>query len=161
MASNVFGTAITGGSRKDRAVRAQQDPNADNKRDLAIAYVRKQKAESGNGVSTLCVFYNATGATMLYHDANSFIGKPWDTYPMEVQNGQWGAFLHVKSAPVPYIVPSGSMGYVIYRVKGDDNAVCSSLIGWQTPWNFQKSDETGTRVSMQVVYIQKSILTQY
>ncbi|GKA93123.1 hypothetical protein Tco_0815109 [Tanacetum coccineum] len=49
------------GTRLERAATARKDPNADNKRDEAIAYVRDQKAKSGNRVSTLCIFYNATG----------------------------------------------------------------------------------------------------
>ncbi|GKB77049.1 hypothetical protein Tco_0943944, partial [Tanacetum coccineum] len=53
MASNVFGKPVTEGTRLERAATARKNPNADNKRDEAIAYVRDQKAKSGNGVSTL------------------------------------------------------------------------------------------------------------
>nr|GFB53583.1 hypothetical protein [Tanacetum cinerariifolium] len=51
---------------------------------------------------------------------------------MELQNGQWGAFLHVKRVAEA----TGSMAYVIYRVEANNNAgFCSCLIGWETPWN--------------------------
>ena len=145
MASNVFGKPVTEGTRLERAAAARKDQNADNKRDEAIAYVRKQKTNSGNGVSTLCIFYNATGETLDYDQENSWYGRVWDLYPLEVQNGQWGAFLHVKNASAA----TGSMAYVIYRVECNNNAgFCSSLIGWETPWNRVSLD---THVSMQVV----------
>ncbi|GJX52907.1 hypothetical protein Tco_0281276 [Tanacetum coccineum] len=132
MASNVFGKPVTEGTRLERAASARKDPNADYKRDEAIAYVRKQKSDSGNGVSTLCIFYNATGETLYYDQEHSWYGRVWDLYPMEVQNGQWGAFLHVKRVAEA----TGSMAYVIYRVEANNNAgFCSCLIGWETPWN--------------------------
>ncbi|GJZ58505.1 hypothetical protein Tco_0613999 [Tanacetum coccineum] len=107
------------------AATARKDPNADNKRDEAIAYVRDQKAKSGNGVSTLCIFFNATGETLYYDQEHSWYGRVWDLYPMEVQNGQWGAFLHVKNASTT----SGSMAFVTYRVEANNNAgFCSNLI---------------------------------
>ncbi|GKC87727.1 hypothetical protein Tco_1148376 [Tanacetum coccineum] len=119
MASNVFGKPVTEGTRLERAATARKDPNADNKRDEAIAYVRNQKAKSGDGVSTLCIFYNATGETLYYDQEHSWYGRVWDLYPMEVQNGQWGAFLHVKNASTT----SGSMAFVTYRVEANNNAV--------------------------------------
>ncbi|GJU96319.1 hypothetical protein Tco_1321075 [Tanacetum coccineum] len=132
MASNVFGKPVTEGTRLERAATAQKNPNADNKRDEAIAYVRNQKEKFGNGVSTLCIIYNATGETLYYDQEHSWYGRVWDLYPMEVQNGQWGAFLHVKNASAA----SGSMAYVTYRVEANNNAgFCSSLISWETPWN--------------------------
>nr|GEY43269.1 hypothetical protein [Tanacetum cinerariifolium] len=68
MASIVFGK----GTRLERAATARKDPNMDNKRDEAIAYVRDQKAKSGNGVSTMCIFYNATGETLYYDQEHSW-----------------------------------------------------------------------------------------
>ncbi|GKA77615.1 hypothetical protein Tco_0784076 [Tanacetum coccineum] len=118
MATNVFGKPVTEGTRLERAATARKDPNADNKRDEAIAYVRDQKAKSGNGVSTLCIFFNATGETLYYDQEHSWYGRVWDLYPMEVQNGQWGAFLHVKNASTT----SGSMAFVTYRVEANNNA---------------------------------------
>ncbi|PWA61530.1 cytolysin/lectin [Artemisia annua] len=111
---------------------ARNDPNADNKRDEALAYVRRQKAQWGTGVSTLCFFYNATGETLFFDGEHSWFGRIYGSYPLIVQNGQWGAFLHVKRTAAA----SGSMGYVLYRVKGTNDAgYLSSLIGWDNPWN--------------------------
>ncbi|GJZ24832.1 hypothetical protein Tco_0562291 [Tanacetum coccineum] len=136
---NVFGSPVTEGNRLERAVKAKHDPYAGNKRELARDYVRQQKSDFGSGIVTHCIFYNATGETLFYNDKrHSFSGDFYGSLPpMEVQNGQWGAFLHVKSIP---LLPGNSMGYVIYRVKGiHDEGFCSSLIGWDTPWNHEKT----------------------
>nr|GEX66908.1 hypothetical protein [Tanacetum cinerariifolium] len=132
MASNVFGKPVTEGTRLERAATARKNQNTDNKRDEAIAYVRKQKEDFGFGVSTLCILYNATGETLYYDQEHSWYGRVWDSYPMELQNGQLGAFLHVKRVAEA----TGSMAYVIYRVEGNNNAgFFSGLIAWDNPWN--------------------------
>nr|GFB67639.1 hypothetical protein [Tanacetum cinerariifolium]GFD04163.1 hypothetical protein [Tanacetum cinerariifolium] len=78
MAGNVFGKLVTEGTRLEREATPRKDSNADNKRDEAIAYVRNQKAKSGNEVSTLCIFYNATGETLYYDQEHSWYGRVWD-----------------------------------------------------------------------------------
>nr|GEY47237.1 hypothetical protein [Tanacetum cinerariifolium] len=130
MASNVFGKPVTEGTRLERAATAEKNQNADSKRDEAIAYVRKQKEKSAAGVSTLCILYNATGETLHYDKEHSWFGRVWDSNPMELQNGQWGAFLHVKRVGED----TGSMAYVIYRVEANNNeGYCSGLIAWANP----------------------------
>ncbi|KAD5960490.1 hypothetical protein R6Q59_013584 [Mikania micrantha] len=130
--NNVFGTPITeGASRTDRAIKAVNNPNADGKRDAAIAYVRQLKHDWGNGVSTLGIFYNATGENLVFAKQDSWYGEIVGPFPMRVQNGQWGAFFHGKMP----IVPSGSVAFVVYRVKADDTQFCDQLIAWQTPFD--------------------------
>ncbi|KAF5771271.1 hypothetical protein HanRHA438_Chr14g0680451 [Helianthus annuus] len=95
MGTNVFGKPVTKGNRMERALEALNNPNADGKRNQALAYVRQMKRNWGNGVSTLGIFYNATGEAMIFTQENSWYGRIYSSYPMRVQNGQWGAFFHV------------------------------------------------------------------
>ncbi|KAI3742554.1 hypothetical protein L1987_60239 [Smallanthus sonchifolius] len=46
-------------------------------------------------------------------------------------NGQWGAFLHVKTTAAA----SGSVGFMVYRVMVDDTEFCNQLISWSNPWS--------------------------
>ncbi|MFS8013414.1 putative cytolysin/lectin [Helianthus anomalus] len=130
MGTNVFGKPVTKGNRMERALEALNNPNADGKRNQALAYVRQMKRNWGNGVSTLGIFYNSTGEAMIFTQENSWYGRIYSSYPMRVQNGQWGAFFHVKIAGVA----SGSVGFVVYRVRVDDTKFCNQLISWSTPW---------------------------
>lgn len=136
MATNVFGTPVIEGDRSERALKALNDRNAGGKRDEAVAYVRKLKFDWGNGVSLLAVFYNATGETMTYMQDNAAYGHIYDSFPVRVQNGQWGAFFHVKATAAA----SGTNGFVVYRVRVDDTDVCNQLIGWSVPWDQVRYD---------------------
>nr|GEU89026.1 hypothetical protein [Tanacetum cinerariifolium] len=44
----------------------------------------KQISDSGDGVSTLCILYNATSETLYYDQEHSWYGRVWDSYPMEL-----------------------------------------------------------------------------
>ncbi|KAF5812565.1 putative cytolysin/lectin [Helianthus annuus] len=131
MATNVFGKAVTEGTRTERALEALNNPNVDGKHDEALAYVRRLKANWGNGVSTLGIFYNATGETLTFTQENSSYGQIEGPYPTRVQNGQWGAFFHTKK----HVVASGSVGFVVYRVRVNDTIVYNPLIAWSVPWS--------------------------
>uniref|UniRef100_A0A8R7V9X7 Uncharacterized protein n=1 Tax=Triticum urartu TaxID=4572 RepID=A0A8R7V9X7_TRIUA len=76
----------------------------------------------GNGISVKCLIYNATGATLSLATYSDWHGHIYDTpYPSDIQNGQWGAFLHVH----PRGAAAGSAGAVVYRTKlpsGDDGS---------------------------------------
>lgn len=88
----------------------------------------------GNGQSTLCLFYNATGDTLRYvtnHDWYGYIDSRAE-YPAEVGNGQWAAFLHVHRQGEP----SGSVGAVVYRGKKKDGQYQEYMLAWSTPWGF-------------------------
>ncbi|KAI3742541.1 hypothetical protein L1987_60226 [Smallanthus sonchifolius] len=131
MDSNVFGKPVTEGTRMQRAQQALNNPNEGGKRGEALAYVRQLKQNWGTGVSTLGIFYNATGESMVFTQENSSYGHIYDLYPTRVQNGQWGAFLHVKTTAAA----SGSVGFVVYRVMVDDTEFCNQLISWSNPWS--------------------------
>jgi hypothetical protein len=86
----------------------------------------------GNGISTKCLIYNATGATLDYITYKDWHGHIFETpYPSQIQNGQWGAFLHVH----PKAAAKGSAGAVVYRTKrpsGSDS--CDWLFCWSIPY---------------------------
>jgi len=145
MASNVFGNPITNSTlegmpeyigkkitAKDRAHVAFNMKNAQEKDRNVRQYVENLKARWGYGVSTLCVVYNCTGDTMTFitsHDWHGHIGPA--PYPVTIQNGQWGGFLHVKTSGTA----TGSSAAVVYRGKNDGGVNCDFLLSWSNPWD--------------------------
>ncbi|KAL9233991.1 hypothetical protein vseg_008918 [Gypsophila vaccaria] len=118
-------------TQQDRARQAMHLINDKAKNSNAANYVQSLKNDYGNGVSSLCVVYNATGDTLHYvadHDWYGYIGRT--PYPVEIGNGQWGAFLHVHRTGEP----SGSEAAVVYRGRNKDGIECDFLIAWDTPW---------------------------
>jgi hypothetical protein len=120
-------------TQEDRAREAMNLINEDDKNAKAAKYVESVKADYGNGASTLCLVYNATGDTISYvtdHDWYGYIGRT--PYPIEIGNGQWGAFLHVHATGAS----SGTEAAVVYRGKTADGNDRDFLLAWSTPWGF-------------------------
>ncbi|XP_039776368.1 receptor-like kinase LIP1 isoform X3 [Panicum virgatum] len=120
-------------TQEDRARQAWRLMNEDDKRSKALRYVDVLKKVYGNGQSTLCLVYNATGDTLHHvanHDWYGYINDSKLGYPAEIGNGQWGAFHHIHRQGEP----SGSMGAVVYRGKKKDGQDQDYLLGWSTPW---------------------------
>jgi len=118
-------------TREDRAREASNLVNENGKDVNAFRYVQGLKAVYGDGQSTLCVVYNATGDTLYkvhHHDWYGYIGSV--QYPSEIGNGQWAAFHHVHRVKEP----SGSVGAVVYRGKNRDGDHKDYLVAWSTPW---------------------------
>jgi hypothetical protein len=118
-------------TQEDRAREAMNLINEDDKNTKAAAYVEKVKENYGDGASTLCLVYNATGDTISYvtdHDWYGFIGRT--PYPTEIGNGQWGAFQHNHGTL------SGSEGAVVYRGKNADGNDRDILLAWSTPLSY-------------------------
>ncbi|XP_071687501.1 23 kDa jasmonate-induced protein-like [Rutidosis leptorrhynchoides] len=132
---NVFGEPVTEGSRLERARNALNNPNEGGKHDAALAFIRDAKKESGDGVSTLCIFYNASGVSLLFAQQDSSYGKFYTSVPDRVQNGQWGAFLHTKKSAEA----SGSVGLVVYRFRLNDADHAKLFFSWETPWGLYKN----------------------
>jgi hypothetical protein len=113
------------------ALQAQSDHVAD-ARDAVNAY----KEEYGDGVSTLVMVYNASGAPMTFrsnNDSSGHIGK----YPYDgtIQNGQWSVFLHTKTAGTA----TGSIAAVGYDIQ-DGGANPSgtppvAVLVWNNPYS--------------------------
>lgn len=125
-------------TQEDRAREAWRLMNEGDKKGKAIEHVDVLKSLYGNGQSTLCLIYNATGETLYYVAHHDWYGYINDTkegygYPAEIGNGQWGAFHHVHREGEP----SGSVGAVVYRGKGGRNGQDQDyLLAWSTPWGF-------------------------
>ncbi|KAH7515066.1 hypothetical protein FEM48_Zijuj11G0156600 [Ziziphus jujuba var. spinosa] len=111
MALNVFGKPIRNHALKvmpeyqdkkvitavDRAYEALMMKDADNKAENAQKFVEGLKPKYAAAlISTVCLIYNATGNRLTFirsHDWEGHIGDY--PYPLLLENGQWGAFLHV------------------------------------------------------------------
>ncbi|KAF8711320.1 hypothetical protein HU200_029346 [Digitaria exilis] len=148
MAANCFGVVVDNSklnklvryagkpkTQEDRAREAWFAMNEDDKKVKAIEYVAALKTLYGNGQSTLCLVYNATGETLYYvahRDWYGYINDSKEGYPAEIGNGQWGAFHHVHRQGEP----SGSVGAVVYRGKRRDGQDQEYLLAWSTPWGF-------------------------
>ncbi|XP_038879978.1 23 kDa jasmonate-induced protein-like [Benincasa hispida] len=119
-------------TRLDRAKMALRMKSIDNKEKHARDCVHRLKSEWGTGVSTLCIFYNATGDTITlyaHHDWYGHIGPT--AYPSEIANGQWGCFLHVKNSGAT----SGSCASVTYRGLSNNGEKMYWLVAWSNPWS--------------------------
>jgi len=118
-------------SLEERARVACDLVNDEGKDVNAFRYVQGLKAVYGDGQSTLCVVYNATGDVLRKvdnHDWYGYIGSV--PYPDEIGNGQWAAFHHVHRIGEP----SGSVGAVVYRGMDRDCVEKDYLVAWSTPW---------------------------
>ncbi|XP_050381485.1 23 kDa jasmonate-induced protein-like [Argentina anserina] len=118
----------------DRARAAIYLKAADMKDRNARTYVDNLKSEWGIGVSTLCLVYNATGNTIAYvgdHNFHGHIGPA--PYPAKIENGQWGAILHVKTS----LALAGSEAAVVYRGSTGKGTNCDFMMAWCNPWRRQ------------------------
>ncbi|KAB2633906.1 23 kDa jasmonate-induced protein-like [Pyrus ussuriensis x Pyrus communis] len=113
--------------------------NADKKDFNARSYVEELKKQYGDGVSTLCLVYNATGDTIRYAYKNDWFGHIGKVpYPPLIANGQWGAFLHVKTAGES----SGSDAAIVYRGLKNVSDECDCMLSWRNPSDSTSSANT-------------------
>lgn len=118
-------------TQEDRAREAMHLINEDNKNTKAEDYVKSVKADYGDGASTLCMVYNATGDTLSYVVDKDWYGNIGRTpYPLEIGNGQWASFLHVHTTSAS----SGSEAAVVFRGKNKQGQFRDFMISWSTPW---------------------------
>ncbi|KAH0980721.1 hypothetical protein GBA52_007898 [Prunus armeniaca] len=113
--------------RKDRAKVALQMTRVGDKDLQALTFVENLKKQHGDGISTLCLFYNATGDTLTCSISKDWCGHIGHfPYPALIANGQWGAFLHVQKLGTS----EGSVATVVYNGKnryGEENGL---LLAW-------------------------------
>ncbi|KAA8536979.1 hypothetical protein F0562_029457 [Nyssa sinensis] len=152
MAYNVFGNPITNSTlegmpeyaskairRIDRAHVALNMKNAEKKDVNAREYVENLKRRWGVGVSTLCLVYNATGDTVTFVTSYDWWGHIGPApFPQQIANGQWGAFLHVKTSGTA----TGSTAAVVNRGKNDAGDYFDWMLSWSNPWNRNAWDNT-------------------
>ncbi|GFP92037.1 23 kDa jasmonate-induced protein [Phtheirospermum japonicum] len=147
MSTNVFGTPVTNATVQEihiglpaasitaqhRAEVALTYINSGGKADDARSFVADLKRQYGDGTSTLCTIYNATGNNLTFTRKNTWEGSVWRSpYPNILQNGQWGAFLHVRE-----------------RLMGPSKEACmyrgQNLAGnareWLLAWNVKRRDQ--------------------
>ena len=107
--------------------------NADNKLVNARTFLKNLKWRYGNGVSTLCLIYNATGCTMEHAGNINWFGQMVgeSPYPDKIENGQWVAFLHVHD----YEAAAGSIAATVYRGKNANGTVCEWMLSWYNSWD--------------------------
>ncbi|XBI97706.1 hypothetical protein VPH35_018029 [Triticum aestivum] len=118
-------------TRDDRVREACILVTEDGKDARASRYVEGLKTMhgDGDGQSTMCLVYNATGSTLhhvLQHDWSGHIGRA--PYPALTGNGQWAAFHHVAQPGEP-----DSLAAVLYRGKNKDGHDHDYLLAWHTP----------------------------
>ncbi|KAH7510473.1 23 kDa jasmonate-induced protein [Ziziphus jujuba] len=141
MAGNVFGNPVTDelvqelypGQKVTRKLKAQvafQYINAGGKDVDAKNFVYGLKEQYGNGISAKCMIYNATGDTLTYSGKKDWHGHIYESpYPAKIQNGQWGAFLHVHPSWF-----AGSESAIVYRGYNDNDVVCDWMLSWGIPY---------------------------
>lgn len=130
MARNAFGNSVTNlnleGTAEDarilqtlRGFEAMKTYDLDENRIKARDFLEDEWS-AGGGVATLCILYNGTGTTLKLVTSHNYAGynKETASFPREIQNGQWGAVLHVQTPGSN----TGSSGAVVYRCKVSDGS---------------------------------------
>ena len=108
----------------------------------AAAYAKALKEEYGNGISSLILVYNASGATVtLQPGAPNWHGHSCDTLPTTaLLNGQWMGWLHVHSSGAAV----GSSAPLVYQISNQGHDV---FFGFDTPYTGANRTYTEIRES--------------
>merc|ERR1719410_1112731 len=108
----------------------------------AKTFVENNKANYGNGVSTLVIIHNGLDKDLVLEESHSEHGSFYSN-PVTIPAGQYDAFLHTKTAWAAL----GSKGYVrySYRYRYVDAPLDGIYFGWDTPWS--GTNTFGVRVS--------------
>lgn len=103
-----------------------EDKNLD-----ALKYVLGLKADYGDGVTTLCLVYNATGDKLELASEIDWLGYVYKQQPpRSFENGQWLAFLHAHPTSQAY----GCEAARVYRGHNVKGEVRDFMVSWSTPW---------------------------
>lgn len=141
---SVFGTPITDQTLKqmsrykgkiitqeDRAREAIRLIQAEGKNISTLKYVLNLKTAYGDGVTTLCLIYNATGDVLELTVKKDWLGYVYGQEPpRSFENGQWLAFLHAHPTSEAY----GCEAARVYRGKNKEGEVRDFMFAWSTPW---------------------------
>ncbi|KAK9681823.1 hypothetical protein RND81_10G030000 [Saponaria officinalis] len=118
--------------QQDRAREAMRMIQAESKNIKALNHALALKSDYGDGISTLCLIYNATGSKL---ELVSDLSQDWhgSVYKEEsaesFENGQWIAFLHAH--PTATYGCEGARVYRGVNVAGD---VRDYLVSWFIPY---------------------------
>ena len=142
MANKVFGSPVTDEvvstvyptllpnqiTARHRAEVAFLYRNANGRVDNVTTYVHNLKGAYGDGTSTLCKVFNATGGPVRFSRSHTWEGSVWRSpYPQIIQNGQWGGFLHVRSR-----LAGPSKEAAVYSGVNNDGQDRGWMICWNT-----------------------------
>lgn len=100
---------------------------------MAFDMFGNQPVHTGEGVSTCCRVYNATGDTVKFIANYDWNGHIEGTYPPEILNGNCGVFQHVATGGES----SGSSAGVVYRGKNRDGSDNDWILAWSNPGDRQ------------------------
>nr|XP_048323130.1 23 kDa jasmonate-induced protein-like [Ziziphus jujuba var. spinosa] len=111
----------------DKAYEALMMKDADNKAENARKFVEGLKPKYGAAlISTVCLIYNATGNRLTFIGSHDWEGHIGDyPYPLLLENGQWGAFLHVQTS-----LYGGSIAATVYRCQDETGDFFDWMLSW-------------------------------
>ncbi|XP_074284710.1 putative disease resistance protein At1g52660 [Silene latifolia] len=119
---------------RDLAVAAFDRETEGGKDVEAREYVNWLKTKHGNGVVTICLFYNATGSTLHFSGQKDWNGHlSEELHPKTVENGQWGVFVHVHDNF--NVGRGGSRGAIVYTGKNAYDNDCDWMLAWDNTSN--------------------------
>jgi hypothetical protein len=142
--SNTFGLAITAETVRamgrydhkdtidqvDCAREAMRLIHAEDKNLDALAYAWDLKGMYGNGKTSIVLVYNATGDRVTLGDGRDWSGRIYGRQPpRDFQNGQWIAFLHVRSPSNPNELQAAR----VFRGRNVDGRPREFLVSWAIP----------------------------
>ncbi|ONI22248.1 hypothetical protein PRUPE_2G116900 [Prunus persica] len=101
--------------------------NAGDKDLNAVTFVENLKQQHGDGISTRCLIYNATGETLTYAITRTGVDK-LDPPPTlhSLQTGSGVPFCNVQKLGKP----EGSVATVVYKGTNKDGQVHGRLLAW-------------------------------
>ncbi|KMT03984.1 hypothetical protein BVRB_8g186900 [Beta vulgaris subsp. vulgaris] len=118
-------------TQEDRAREAIRLIQAEGKNISTLKYVLNLKTAYGDGVTTLCLIYNATGDVLELTVKKDWLGYVYGQEPpRSFENGQWLAFLHAHPTSEAY----GCEAARVYRGKNKEGEVRDFMFAWSTPW---------------------------
>ncbi|KAK9681809.1 hypothetical protein RND81_10G029300 [Saponaria officinalis] len=119
--------------QEDRAREAVRLIQAESKNIKALNHTLELKNDYGDGISTLCMIYNATGSRLelvsdLTQDWHGSIYK--ESPASSFENGQWISFLHTHPTSATY----GCEAARVYRGTDSSGQVRDFLVSWFIPY---------------------------
>ncbi|XP_047055494.1 23 kDa jasmonate-induced protein-like [Lolium rigidum] len=155
--SNTFGLAITAETVRamgrydhkdtidqvDCAREAMRLIHAEDKNLDALAYAWDLKGMYGNGKTSIVLVYNATGDRLTLGDGRDWSGRIYGRQPpRDFQNGQWIAFLHVRSPSNPNELQAAR----VFRGRNVDGRAREFLVSWAIPLQGSQNNSAYTEI---------------
>ncbi|XP_037456024.1 23 kDa jasmonate-induced protein-like [Triticum dicoccoides] len=118
-------------TQDDCAREAMRLIHAEGKNLDALDHAWKLKENYGNGMSTLVLVYNATGARVTLEQRHDWQGYVYRNQPPpSMHNGQWISFLHVGTG-------TASRAGRVFRGRDKNGKIRDFVVAWFIPLNLQ------------------------